>query len=120
MEIMGVRVPTIREGENGIRCFGCGDTIDGEPWRVTILDTVAPETPAARGELLPVAPGPYEFHANPEHVLEWMAREPLLICRRSRIRSIMRPIPVPAGAGTQARFGLCDGAHLDEHELVEA
>ena len=117
---MGVRIPTIRVAETGVVCYGCGEPIEGEPWRVTILDTVAPETPATRADALPIAPGPYEFHADPDHVIAWMAREPLLICRRSQVRSIMRPIPIPPGSGTRARFGLCDGRHMDEHELVEA
>ena len=40
-----------------------------------------------------------------------------LFCRKGEVREIMRPIPVPGDDGTP-RWGLCDGLHRDDHELV--
>jgi hypothetical protein len=46
-----------------------------------------------------------------------MARKGYLFCRRSEVREIMRPVPIP---GQDGRFGLCDGIHRDDHEFVPA
>jgi hypothetical protein len=48
-----------------------------------------------------------------------MARKGYLFCRRSEVREIMRPVPLP-GDGGPPRFGLCDGIHRDDHEFVPA
>ena len=40
-----------------------------------------------------------------------------LFCRKGEVREIMRPIPIP---GDVVRWGLCDGIHRDDHELVPA
>ena len=49
-----------------------------------------------------------------------MAGRDFLFCRKGRVREIMRPIPVPGGDGQATRWGLCDGIHRDDHELVPA
>jgi hypothetical protein len=48
-----------------------------------------------------------------------MAGKGYLFCRRSEVREIMRPVPLP-GDGAAPRFGLCDGIHRDDHEFVPA
>jgi hypothetical protein len=44
-EIYGIPIPTVFDENNAIRCAGCGEPIDGTPFRITILDIVAPEAP---------------------------------------------------------------------------
>jgi hypothetical protein len=116
MELYGVRIPTIVDDNNAARCGGCGEVIVGEPWRISILDVVAPERPVDWTENAAVNPGPFEFHGEPSHVLAWMARQGYLFCRRSRVREIMRPVWLPA---EPRRLGLCDGMHQDDHEFVD-
>ena len=43
-----------------------------------------------------------------------------LFCRKGEVREIMRPIPIPAASGKGVRYGLCDGLHRDDHELIPA
>ena len=47
-----------------------------------------------------------------------MRRKGFLFCRKGQVREIMRPIPIP-GDGP-LRYGLCDGLHRDDHELIPA
>ncbi len=117
MEIMGVRIPTIISDNVAIRCDGCRGIIDGTPWRISILDIVAVEAPPSWTDRPAVNPGPHQFHSDPAHVRTWMAAKGYLFCRRSAIREIMRPIPLP---GDPPRWGLCDGLHDDDHEFVPA
>jgi hypothetical protein len=120
MEIVGVRITTIVQDNVAKRCDGCLQVIDGTPWRVNILDIVAPESPADWTDRPAINPGPFQFHPDEAHVLRWMAERGYLFCRRGVIREIMRPIPVPAADGRAVRWGLCDGIHRDAHELVPA
>jgi hypothetical protein len=116
MELYGVRIPTIVNDNVAVRCAGCGEVIIGIPWRVSILDVVAPEAPVSWAESAAVNPGPFEFHPEPGHVLAWMAGRGALFCRRSQVREIMRPVWLP----TEPRqLGLCDGLHRDDHEFVD-
>jgi hypothetical protein len=46
-----------------------------------------------------------------------MADNGYYFCRKSEVREIMRPIPVPA-PDNSVGWGLCDGIHRDDHELV--
>lgn len=117
MEIMGVRIPTIVAETNALRCDGCLEPIDGTPWRINILDIVSAETPVSWVARPLINPGPFQFHGEPAHVRSWMRRRGYLFCRRGEVREIMRPIAIP-GDGT--RWGLCDGIHHDDHELVPA
>ena len=117
-EIMGIRIPTVFSENSARRCAGCDEVIDDTPFRVTILDNVSTEVPpswGARGAA--INPGPYEFHADPDHFRAWCRANGYLFCRRSSVRDLMRPIAIP---GTDARWGLCDGLHRDSHELVPA
>src|SRR5262245_3539181 len=106
MEIMGIEIRTILNDNVAKRCDGC---IEGTPWRVNVLDIVASESPVDWTERPLVNPGPFQFHSDPSHVRVWMAAKGYLFCRRSEVREIMRPVPLPDGSG--AAFGLCDGIH---------
>ncbi len=117
MEIMGIRIPTIIKDNTSIRCDGCRGVIDGTPWRINILDIVSTEIPAGWTEQPPLNPGPFQFHSDASHARAWMAARGFLFCRKGDVREIMRPIPVPLDP---PRWGLCDGIHRDEHELVPA
>jgi hypothetical protein len=120
MEIMGIRIPTVVADNVARRCDGCLEVIDGTPWRVNILDVVSTEVAAPWTEATAINPGPFQFHSDESHVRRWMAERGFLFCRKGRIREIMRPIPVPAADGASTRWGLCDGIHRDDHELVPA
>jgi hypothetical protein len=116
MELYGVRIPTILGENNAARCAGCGEVIEGRPWRVSILDVVAPEVPVGPTEPAAVNPGPFEFHGDPSHVLAWMAGQGFMFCRRSHVREIMRPVWLSV---EERRLGLCDGLHQDDHQFVD-
>jgi hypothetical protein len=116
MELYGVRIPTIVADNVATRCSGCGEPIEGRPWRVSILDIVAPEAPVSWSESARLNPGPFEFHGDPSHVLAWMAARGMLFCRRSQVREVMRPVWVPT---EPIRLGLCDGIHRDDHEFID-
>ena len=117
MEIMGVRIPTILTENVATRCDGCHGIIEGVPWRVSILDTVAVERPVSWAEQTDINPGPFQFHADPLHVRDWMRARGYLFCRRSEVREIMRPVAIPTDPPQR---GLCDGVHRDDHEFVQA
>jgi hypothetical protein len=120
MDYLGVRIPTIVTDTVAARCDGCLEVIDGTPWRLNILDVVAAETPAPWAGHAPLNPGPFEFHRDPAHVRAWMRARGYLFCRKGQVREIMRPIPVPPAEDGAPRFGLCDGIHRDDHELIPA
>jgi hypothetical protein len=122
MEIMGVRIRTIISDNVARRCDGCLEIIDGTPWRVNLLDTVAAETPVSWAGRPAINPGPFQFHGDAACVRRWMAERGYLFCRRGTVRDIMRPIPLPAadGGDDAPRLGLCDGVHRDDHEFVPA
>ena len=117
MRLMGVNINTIVTDNGAIRCDGCLEVIRGTPWRLNILDIVATETPMSSAERGAINPGPFQFHGEPTHVKRWMADNGYYFCRKSEVREIMRPIPVP-GPGDAVLWGLCDGIHRDDHEFV--
>jgi hypothetical protein len=116
MELYGVRISTIVTDNIAARCAGCGQVIDGRPWRVSILDIVAPEAPVSWTDSAGLNPGPFEFHGDPKHVLTWMAARGALFCRHSEVREMMRPVWLPI---EPRRLGLCDGIHQGDHEFVD-
>jgi hypothetical protein len=120
VEIVGVRITTIVEDNNARRCDGCLDIIEGTPWRVNVLDIVATEKPVDWTESAPINPGPFQFHADARCTRRWMAAKGYLFCRRGQVREIMRPIPVPGAGQGASQWGLCDGIHRDDHELIPA
>lgn len=119
VEIVNVRITTVVEDNVARRCDGCLEVIEGTPWRINVLDIVAPERAADWTDAPAINPGPFQFHSDPAHVRSWMASKGYLFCRKGEVREIMRPIPVPAADGS-VRWGLCDGIHRDDHELVPA
>jgi hypothetical protein len=116
-EILGVRIPTVFDENDAIRCAGCGEPITGVPFRVSILDIVSTEGPPSPAFGAAINPGPHQFHAQPEHFRFWARRRHYLFCRLSDVREIMRPVAIP---GEQVRWGLCDGNHREAHEMVPA
>ena len=120
MEIMGIRIPTVVQDNNARRCDSCLEVIDGTPWRINLLDIVATEVAAPWTETAAINPGPFQFHPDDACVLRWMADRDLLFCRKGQVREIMRPIPIVADDGSTVRWGLCDGIHRDDHELIPA
>jgi hypothetical protein len=116
-EIYGIEIPTVFDENDTIRCAGCWEPIVGTPFRVTLLDIIAPEAPPTWAEAARLNPGPHQFHAQPEHFRAWARRRGHLFCRLSDVREIMRPVPIP---GETPRFGLCDGLHREAHEFVPA
>ena len=122
VEIMGVDIRTVISDNVAKRCEGCGEIIEGTPWRVNLLDIVTSETPVSWTARPVINPGPFQFHGDPDHVRRWMATRDYLFCRKGEIREIMRPVPIPDvdGAPDEGRWGLCDGIHRDDHEFVPA
>ena len=120
LDYLGVRIDTIVQDNVAIRCDGCLEIIDGTPWRMNILDVVAAETPVSWAGRPPINPGPFEFHGDGAHVRKWMRDRGYLFCRKGEVREIMRPIPIPGADGAPLRYGLCDGLHRDDHELIPA
>jgi len=116
-EIMGIRIPTVFEESDAIRCAGCGGHIDGTPFRVSIMDIVSPEAPPTWAVAVTLNPGPHQFHSDPAHFRSWASGKGYYFCRLSEVREIMRPIAIP---GQEGRWGLCDGLHREAHELVPA
>ena len=103
MRLMGVNINTIVKDNVAIRCDGCLEIIDGTP--------VAAEHPRHRrrrrspisaAERGAINPGPFQFHGDPTHVKRWMADNGYWFCRRSEVREIMRPIPLPGPGDSDA------------------
>jgi hypothetical protein len=122
MEIMGVQIRTIISDNVATRCEGCGQVIEGTPWRINLLDIVSAETPVAWTARPVINPGPFQFHGDPTCVRHWMSARGFLFCRKGEVREIMRPVPIPDSDDTVAegRWGLCDGIHRDDHEFIPA
>ena len=117
MEIMGVQIRTIVKDNVATRCDGCLGVISGTPWRINLLDIVAPESAASWTDRPAINPGPFQFHSDPTHVRRWMADKGYLFCRRGEVRELMRPVPIPR---RPTPLGRCDGLHRDAHEFVPA
>jgi len=114
-DIMGIPIPTVFTDNDARICEGCGERIDGVPFRVSIMDIVATELPPTWADGAPINPGPHQFHDDPDHFRAWARRRGYLFCRLSTVRELMRPIAVP---GNRPAWGLCDGLHREAHELV--
>ena len=122
MEIMGIQIRTIISDNVARRCEGCRQVIEGTPWRVNLLDIVAPEAAVSWATRPVINPGPFQFHSDSACVRRWMAEKGYLFCRRGQVREIMRPVPIPSDDAdpSAVRWGLCDGLHRDDHEFVPA
>lgn len=116
-QIMGIRIPTVFEENDAKRCAGCDEPISGTPFRVSIMDIVAREAPPTWAQKAPLNPGPHEFHPDPEHFRAWARARGHWICRKSDVRELMRPVPLPV---EPPAWGVCDANHKDDHEFVPA
>ena len=116
-EYLGVRIDTVFEENNSIRCAGCDGVIAGTPFRISIMDVAAGEVPPTWARAARLNPGPHQFHADPEHFRAWCRERQYYLCRLSEVRELMRPVPIP---GQEGRWGLCDGLHREAHEFVPA
>jgi len=115
--IMGIRIPTVFSENDAKRCAGCNEPIDGTPFRVSIMDNVAPEAAPSWAEHAVLNPGPHEFHPDPAHFRTWAKRRGHYMCRLSDVRELMRPVPLPVDPPA---WGLCDGNHREDHEFEPA
>ena len=115
--IQGIRIPTVFSETDAIVCAGCGRPIEVTPFRVSIMDAVAGESPPSWASSATINPGPHQFHADPACFWAWAGARGYVACRLSRVRELMRPIPLP---GEAIRWGLCDGEHREAHEFVSA
>lgn len=120
-QIYGIRISTVFADNNAIRCAGCGQPITVIPFRVSLLDAAAEESPVDWSERAVLNPGPHEFHTDPACFRAWAHERGYFLCRRSSVRELMRPIPLPLDPdGGATRLGLCDAEHEGDHELVPA
>src|SRR5687768_4707383 len=87
-EIYGIPIPTLCDENSSIRCEGCGQPIAGRPFRISLLDIVAPEAPPSWAIGAPLNPGPHQFHAEPDHFRAWMRERGHLFCQLSDVREI--------------------------------
>jgi hypothetical protein len=115
--IMGIRIPTVFSENDAKRCAGCGEPIEGTPFRVTLLDNVAREAAPSWAERATLNPGPHQFHADPAHFREWARRRGHVLCEFSEVRELMRPVPLPVDPPA---WGLCDGNHREDHVFTPA
>lgn len=115
--IMGIRIPTLFSENDAKRCAGCGERIEGTPFRVSIMDNVAREAAPSWAEQAPLNPGPHQFHAAVECFRAWAGKRGDYICRLSEVRELMRPVPLPVDPPA---WGLCDGSHRGDHEFEPA
>jgi hypothetical protein len=116
-EILGIRIPTVFDENSGPRCAGCGQPIEITPFRVSLMDAAAVESPPSWAVRARLNPGPHQFHADPSCFRTWAQARGYLLCRHSSIREVMRPVALP---GPQERWGICDGEHRSPHEFVPA
>ena len=114
---MGIRIPTVFDENDAKRCAGCDEPIAGTPFRVSIMDIVAREAPPTWAQPAPLNPGPHQFHADPGHFRAWARSRGHYVCRKSEVRELMRPVPLPIDPPA---WGVCDGRHHDDHEFVPA
>ena len=62
---MGIDIRTIISDNVAKRCDGCGEIIEGTPWRVNLLDIVAPEAAVSLGGAQRHQPGPVPVPRRP-------------------------------------------------------
>ena len=114
---MGIRIPTVFSETDAIVCAGCGRSIEVTPFRVSIMDAFSAEAPPSWASTATINPGPHQFHADPSCFWAWARERGYVACRLSRVRELMRPVPIP---GDTIRWGLCDAEHREAHEFVPA
>src|SRR6478672_4192438 len=67
VEIVNVRITTVTDDNVARRCDGCLEVIAGTPWRINILDIVAPERAADWTVAPAINPRPSQFPPYPDH-----------------------------------------------------
>ena len=82
MEIMGVQIRTIVKDNVATRCDGCLGVIDGTPWRINLLDIVAPECRPPGRTAPRSTPARSSSTATRPMSARWMAAKGYLFCRR--------------------------------------
>jgi hypothetical protein len=115
--IQGIRIPTVFSETDAIVCAGCGGSIETTPFRVSIMDALAVESPPSWATQAAINPGPHQFHADPDCFWRWADQRAYLACRQATVRELMRPVPLP---GETVRWGLCDGEHREAHAFIPA
>ncbi|HEY8168961.1 MAG: hypothetical protein ACHQ02_00230 [Candidatus Limnocylindrales bacterium] len=112
--IQGIRIATVFSDIDATVCAGCGRPIDITPFRVSIMDAVAVESPPSWSTSVAINPGPHQFHAQPACFWAWATARGYVACELATVRELMRPIAIP---GPSIRWGLCDGEHREAHEF---
>ena len=78
---MGIRIPTLQRTTSR-SAARLRRRHRGTPFRVNVMDIVAPEVAADLGGSTAINPGPYQFHADPACFAGWMRQRGYLFCRR--------------------------------------
>ena len=117
---MGIRIPTVVKDNVARRCDGCLEVIDGTPWRINLLDIVTTEVAAPWNDTPAINPGPFQFHSDESHVRPLDGRSRLPLLSEGPDPRDHAADPVPSADGASVRWGLCDGIHRDDHELIPA
>ena len=99
VEIVNVRITTVTEDNVARRCDGCLEVIAGTPWRINILDIVAPRAGADWTDSPAINPGPFEFHADPAPRPALDGGEGLPVLPQGRGPRDHAADPVPAADG---------------------
>ncbi|MGD8487046.1 MAG: hypothetical protein PVG27_04455 [Chloroflexota bacterium] len=115
--IHGITIPTVFSENDARRCAGCGEAIEGTPFRVSVMDNVAREASPSWAEIATINPGPHQLHAQDDCFRAWARHHGHYVCRLSSVRELMRPTPLPVDPPA---WGLCDGNHREDHEFEPA
>ena len=84
-----------------------------------LLDTVSTELPAPWTDTAAINPGPFQFHSDEACVRRWMAARATSSAARGGPRDHATD-PGRRRRWLQRQWGLCDGIHRDDHELIPA
>ena len=90
-EILGVRIATIQTDNIAIRCAFDNEVIDGLPFRVTILDPVAPEAAVRRWTALGTPLGGADLRVDVERALRACTIDAAWACHRERLVGSIEP-----------------------------
>ena len=114
---MGIRIPTLFSENDAKRCAGCGEPIEGTPFRVSLLGQRGARGRTQLGTGRATQPGTAPVPLQPECFRAWAQGRGHYLCRLSQVRELMRPTPLPVDPPA---WGLCDGNHREDHEFEPA